>query len=189
MLSMPRASHISVLVYAAALIAFLAEWPGSTARAQHAVSLSVDRVRSKAQLDPGIEKQWGSWEKDYKRSVVLEIDVRNMLNQPDAVIVEWLFVAKTEGSNLKWAYDRGKREFTLAPLGNETLYARSRTLDEAVVEQIRFDERLAEGNDRMGYIVLAYGDDELLTVAASSRTLERIAKDEVQLKALKEAAH
>lgn len=155
--------------------------------ANHGVFLDTKRLRSESAAKTDEIKQWGSWEQDYKRHVVIEIELRNTLSQEDEIEVEWIFVAKTGKSNLKWIYDSGQQAVRLGPQERKYLYAKSRTLDEAVVEHIGQQRRLEEGSDRTGYIVIVRAEEKIINVTASSRNLEQLARSPAELLELRNA--
>lgn len=135
----------------------------------------------------------------------IQISVRNFGPAPDAVRVEWYFLATPvtlepgkSALEQEYAFDQGRKEVSLAGSGTQTFPVESVEITSSVKRanrtrmsrsgkiSARGHAKAAEaaGDKLAGWVVRIVADGRTVSTKASSQSLEDIARDEAKLKEL-----
>lgn len=151
------------------------------ANAQEAQAfLRVKRQSSGKKTDKNWETSWGSFDRDYTRSVCISIFVKGMGKTAPATL-EWYFIARDLNTGKAWIFDSDKSDITLDSAKPEQLEKTSRDIAASVQNYQALGVKDKAGSRIDGYIVRVMAKDKVVAVDASSRQLEMIGKDSAKL--------
>lgn len=145
-------------------------------------------VKRKASVKDSTTRARGYYysDKDYSRSVDLDVTVKNMSQEPVTFDLEYYFVAKTMNGNVRWIYDSGTQSVVLGKAAHTNFSTASKELQASKTESWRYKEET--GSKFEGYIYRAVLAKKVLVVNASTRPLESAGRSESELAALIGAA-
>ncbi len=168
-------------LYIAMFALFLATLTIQQGEAQEAQAfLRVKRLSSGKKTDKNWESSWGSYDRDYKRSICISIFVKGMGKTAPATL-EWYFIAKDLNSGKSWIFDSDKSEILLDSAKPDEFEKTSRDIAASVQNYVALGMKDKAGSKIDGYIVRVVAKDKIVTVDASSRPLEMIGKDSAKL--------
>ncbi|NLE92777.1 MAG: hypothetical protein GX599_02145 [Chloroflexi bacterium] len=142
--------------------------------------LRVKRQSSGKKTAKNWETSWGSFDRDYTRSVCISIFVKGMGKTAPATL-ECYFIARDLNTGKAWIFDSDKSEITLDSAKPDQLEKTSRDIAASVQNYQALGMRDKAGSRIDGYIVRVVAKDKVLAVDASSRQLEMIGKDSAKL--------
>jgi len=125
---------------------------------------------------------YGSTDKDYSRSMSITINLRNMQTDNSRVRLEWYFVAKDLSNKKQWIFDYDAQEIEIDEAIPIVLIKTSNNLEASVQRYVALNERSNSGSKIDGYIVRVTIEDRILAVNASSKPLEKVARENVSLR-------
>ena len=146
-----------------------------------AVTLRVKRLATVKDVEENWKSSWGSYDRDFSRSLAIDISVFNLRSTPSTVTLEVLFVAKPLSGSGRWVFDRveeelkldGQKEFRAGKLSKELLAS--------VQNYESLGTREQAGGKIEGYIVRILDGQRIVKVEASSNPLKKIGEDQEQV--------
>ncbi len=147
--------------------------------------LKVARLASSRGEQITRESVFGPAVRDYSRCVGISIQIRGM-GRVSAAILEWYFFAKELRGDRLWIFDLGEQDIVLDPAKPLTIEKVSKELSSTVTEYFGQGHREVTGNRIEGYLVRILAGGKVVNVAASSKPLETLGRDQDRLSALKE---
>lgn len=161
-------------IISAVLFSALSVQPVDAQEAQ--AFLRVKRLSSGKITNKNWETSWGSYDRDYTRSISISIFVKGMGKTAPATL-EWYFVARDLKSGKAWIFDSDKSDITLDSAKPEQMEKTSRELLASVQNYQALGQKEKAGSRIDGYIVRVVANNKTIAVDASSRQLEMIGKD------------
>ncbi len=152
------------------------------------VMLQVKRISSATEVRQNWRNRWGASDKDFSRTIGIDITLRNMRSAAAQVSLDILFVAKLSAGTNLWVFDRQIEDLALDSAKPYTAVKLSKPLESNVRNfawQGFKDER---GGRVEGYIVRVLVATNIVKVSASSHALEQLGGDEEALSALIQAS-
>ena len=152
-----------------------------------AVTLQVKRISSMTDVQKNWESSWGSYDRNYSRTVDIDISLLNMRSTDASFSLDVLFVAKPLSGSKRWVFDRSTETVKLGPAKAFHTVKKSKTM-EASVQNYAFSGFKHESGGRIeGYIVRVLWDSRIVKVVASSYDLQKIGNDQEASDALMKA--
>lgn len=142
--------------------------------------LKVTRLNTTKRTLSILETSFGTYDRDYSRSMGISIVARGMGARAPAVL-EWYFIAKDLNSSRYWVYDSGKTDIALDPANALKLEKYSKELSSSVQNWTLMEKKVKTGSRIDGYIVRIVAEEQVIAVAASSRPFEVIGKSETDM--------
>ncbi len=147
-----------------------------------AVMLSAKRMLSAKDPTVNWATDFGSYEKDFSSCMVVAIEARNMRSAKTNAVAEVYFIAKAQNGALRWVFDKTSDAIELDASKATRLLKTSKTLAASDRNYAIIGIRNQSGGVMEGYIVRILAGGKLVRIAASSKQLEDIGKDEIKLK-------
>lgn len=149
------------------------------------VSLQVKTLATKKEVGENWHSDYGSSNTERARSVVIEINLRNMKNEKAQVLLEWYFIASGT-KNAQWVFDSDSEDVNINGLETLKLEKESTQLDHAKMNLAAIGVKRESGGKPAGWIVRVKSGEKVIAVQASTAPLAVIAKDQKKLDALSE---
>ena len=159
------------------LVALLAT---ASTTAGSSLLLKAKRIKTDKKTSTHWKTSWGSYHKTTKRSILVEVTVRNLSGEDTKATVESLFLAKgrvRSGKRTRWIYSARWNDIDLPARGSKRLVQNSGVLKYRREKYAALGQSYSEGAEFDGWIVRLMQDDNVLKVVASSKALERLGKD------------
>jgi hypothetical protein len=140
-------------------------------------------VRKRQETDTEQKATRSSLTKEQDRVVELTIGLRNNDPKEQAIKVSWYFVANPLLGGLdNFVYDKGEQAMTMAPRSATNLTQAARPIGTKVHTSRHSAKK--QGAKPLGYIVTVTQDTNLIAVAASPMSFERVARKPEELQKL-----
>lgn len=141
---------------------------------KHMAYLQVQRMTTKTGGQFSWWTDYGSYNRNYKRSVGIQITVRNMSRFEDELKIEWYFVAKQLSNSKLSIFDRGAQTVKLKAGENVMAAAASKPIEAKDNTYVMLGVREVSGSKLEGYAVLVKAGDEVIASNYSMQHLEKV---------------
>ena len=151
---------------------------------------------------PGISRGYAAPVRTETRAShpVLEVKIRNLAPQPASAHFDWFFIASGLNGQSRYVWDRGQRDVSLLPGGDQTETIESTPVEQKTVTETHLQtvtttmsngstttgqqavsSQRRVGSRPDGWIVRMFVGDVLVKVQASTTVFEQVARDPVEL--------
>jgi len=138
-------------------------------------------AKTTKQTGKDVINSWG--DRENRRGQSIEVSVRNAKPAPASVSMHTFFVARDPVRKENFVYDQRKEDIDLGPRQNKTVTVTSKLLDPQHWSRSE-NSVWRDGVTPSGWIVQVWHDNEVLKVAASSRSLEQAGNDPDRMNAM-----
>ncbi len=145
----------------------------ASADKKHMAYLQVQRMTTQVGGHFSWWTDYGSYNRNYKRSVGIQITVRNMSRFEDELKIEWYFIAKQLSDSKLSIFDRGAKTMKLKAGENVMAAAASKPIEAKDHNYVLAGVRHVSGSKLEGYAVLVKAGDEVVASNYSMQHLEK----------------
>ena len=148
----------------------------------HQVSFQVKRQATKASVKTNWQTDYGSSDKDTYRQVTVSIDLKNMSKNEDSFDLNWYFFSRSLSNRALKIFDSGSENISLKSTESKKLLKQSKEIMANNTYYATVNSSSREGEKFEGYLVtLTDKDGKTFAVAASSHSLEELAKNQEKM--------